>query len=109
METARAIQGMLEAAVADPYARGHEARVPGMRVGGKTSCAGVEWEPGDDTADRPQTRYCSFVGMLPMEAPRMVVLVGVESIAGSTGPYSEAAAPYFARLAPRLLELAEMR
>lgn len=112
VETARAIQGMLEAAVTDPAARGHEARVPGQRTGGKTSCgAGLPTPPIDVYSHRRTSVYCSFVGMLPMQEPRLVVLVGVETPYGPQDliAYSQAAAPYFARIAPQLLELAAQR
>lgn len=105
-ETARAVRDMLESAVTDDGATGTSARVPGVRVGGKTSCA---WETGsfseEQHANRSQSSYCSFVGMLPMEAPRVVLLVGLEAPIGSWEGYGAAAAPFFARLAPQLLEL----
>ena len=130
VETARSVQGMLEAAVVHPDATGHEARVDGVRVGGKTSCGSVApmrtIEVDEIPTLRPSSYYCSFVGMLPMDAPRLVVLVGVETLdfpmrqdtdRSAAGPdarlgpnsYRTAAAPDFARLAPRLLELADMR
>lgn len=109
VETARAVRDMLEAGVAE-VARGYEARVPGMRVGGKTSCRdATEVQTLDVRASRPRSLYCSFVGMFPMEAPRVVLLVGVETLdfVRDHPSYRLAAAPFFARLAPELLELAD--
>lgn len=99
--SALAVREMLEAAVYRGDGTGHRAQVPGMRVGGKTSCE----------SNFSGGAYCSFVGMLPMPSPRFVLLVGVETRAypAGRGGYAGAAAPDFARLAPELLEVVSRR
>jgi cell division protein FtsI (penicillin-binding protein 3) len=73
---------------------GAGARIAGVAVAGKT---------GTWTIDE-HTKYADFVGILPAEAPRFVVLVGLESSAqGYTG--GSIAAPAFARLGAKLLAL----
>jgi cell division protein FtsI (penicillin-binding protein 3) len=71
---------------------GHGARITGVDVAGKTGTAPLD---GDAT-------WGDFVGALPADAPKYVILVGVESTqAGYTG--GKIAAPAFARLATKLL------
>ena len=71
---------------------GHGARIDGVSVAGKTGTY-----PQDDGG-----RYGDFVGIVPAEAPRFIILVGVESrAAGYTG--GTVAAPAFARLGAKLL------
>ena len=88
---------MLEGAV-DERARHRRSAPasPALRVAGKTGTA--EWDlPGGQ-----EGRYASFVGFVPAEAPRFVILVGVEH--ANDGPSGgEAAAPVFSRVAARAL------
>ena len=42
--------------------------------------------------------YASFVGIVPADAPRFVVLVGVDGVTGAGG---KVAAPVFAKIAAR--------
>jgi beta-lactamase regulating signal transducer with metallopeptidase domain len=99
-ETARAVLGLLEQAVADERATGKQARVAGVRVAGKTGTA--DWTaPGG-----AQGLYASFVGILPADRPRYVILVGVESPRGTADGDASGgtvAAPAFARVAARAL------
>jgi cell division protein FtsI (penicillin-binding protein 3) len=95
-ETARIIVGMLGEAVNGEHGTGRNARVPGVRAAGKTGTAA--WElPGG-----AEGRYASFVGMVPEEAPRWVILVGVEQ-PKDEGSGGDVAAPAFARIATRAL------
>jgi cell division protein FtsI (penicillin-binding protein 3) len=92
-EASRTVMTMLEGVV--DSGTGKAARVPGVRVAGKTGSA--EYEIAGATR-----LYASFVGIVPAEAPRYVILVGVES------PREDAwggtvAAPVFARIAARAL------
>jgi len=97
-DTARMLTSMLETAVAGERATGKLARVEGSRVAGKTGTA--EWT----TADGREARYASFVGFVPADRPRFVVLVGVESPKDGA-PGGHVAAPAFARIAARALAL----
>jgi cell division protein FtsI (penicillin-binding protein 3) len=89
--TAAQALGLLERAVAREDATGHPAAAAGVRVAGKTGTVRLE----DGT-------FGVFVGIFPVEAPRYVVLVGVEA-SGDGYSGSTLAAPSFVRVARRLL------
>jgi len=76
------------------------AQVPGFTVAGKTGTAQkVDRVTGGYSADK---RVASFVGFLPAEAPRLVILVVVDEPQGQT--YGGlVAAPVFARIAEQSL------
>jgi cell division protein FtsI (penicillin-binding protein 3) len=90
---------MLEGAVQGEPATGKAAKVDGVRVAGKTGTA--EWTTPDD--DKKHI-YSSFVGILPADAPRYVILVGVEA-PRDDAPGGKVAAPAFARIATRALSV----
>jgi beta-lactamase regulating signal transducer with metallopeptidase domain len=90
-ETARAVAGMLARVVDDPDGTGHAARISGVRVAGKTGTAGTA---------TPDRYYASFVGIVPADAPRYVILVAFDHVDGGGG---NVAAPAFAALATRVL------
>jgi cell division protein FtsI (penicillin-binding protein 3) len=83
---------LLERAVSREDATGHPAAMPGVRVAGKTGTVRLE---GGGT-------FGVFVGILPVEAPRYVVLVGIEA-AGEGYSGGTLAAPSFVRVARQLL------
>jgi cell division protein FtsI (penicillin-binding protein 3) len=87
---------MLEETVAGDPATGKLARVAGVRVAGKTGTGEFSSPGGDDSV------YASFVGIVPAEHPRFVILVGLESPRGGASG-GTAAAPVFARIAARAL------
>ena len=96
-DTARAVVAMLEQAVSGDEATGKAARIAGVRVAGKTGTA-------DFLPDGSQGVYASFVGIVPADHPRFVILVGVESPRGGTdAPGGKVAAPAFARVAAKAL------
>jgi cell division protein FtsI/penicillin-binding protein 2 len=93
-DTAATVVGLLEAAVGDG-GTGKLARVPGLRVAGKTGTAELRDRDGGESI------YASFVGTVLDREPRYVALVGlVAPREGGTGP--KAAAPAFARIAAAL-------
>jgi beta-lactamase regulating signal transducer with metallopeptidase domain len=95
-EVARTVIGMLEGVVTGERSTGKLAAVAGVRVAGKTGTA--EWDlPGGGRGI-----YASFVGMVPVERPRFVILVGVEGPRDG-GSGGKVAAPAFARVAARAL------
>ncbi len=96
-ETARAVTAILENALGSEHTTGTRARVAGVRVAGKTGTA--SWE----VAGGREGVYASFVGFAPVEAPRFVVLVGVEQ-PREDGSGGTVAAPAFARVTTRILE-----
>ena len=89
--TAAAILTMLEGVVSSPEGTGHGAHIDGVRVAGKTGTAATAG---------PDRYYSSFVGIVPADAPRFVVLIGFD---GVTEPGGVAAAPVFATIAARAL------
>lgn len=89
-DTARTMMAMLARVVNDADGTGQAARIDGIRVAGKTGTA----------QSRGGRYYASFVGIVPADAPRFVVLVGVD---GVTGAASKVAAPVFAKIASRAL------
>jgi cell division protein FtsI (penicillin-binding protein 3) len=95
-ETARAVVAMLDEAVNGESGTGKLARVDGARVAGKTGTAAWDLPGGGEG------RYASFVGIVPADAPRYVILVGVEQPRGE-GWGGSVAAPAFSRVATRAL------
>ena len=95
-ETAHAVLAMLDEVVNTERGTGKRARVDGARVAGKTGTAGWDLPGGGEG------RYASFVGIVPEQAPRFVILVGVEQ-PKDDGSGGEVAAPAFARIATRAL------
>ncbi|HEV3105636.1 MAG TPA: penicillin-binding protein 2 [Trinickia sp.] len=98
-ETAAALRAMLEATT-DDDATGRAARVQGYRVGGKT---GTAWKHAGTGYAKGKYRAL-FVGIAPIDAPRLVVAVMIDEPArafyGST-----VAAPVFASVAGSALRL----
>jgi beta-lactamase regulating signal transducer with metallopeptidase domain len=96
-DTAQAVLGMLERAVDGKNATGKAARVQGVRVAGKTGTS-------DLNESNTSQVYASFIGIVPADAPRYVILVGaVDPQEGKWG--GAVAAPAFARIAARALAL----
>ncbi len=78
---------------------GHNAAVDGYRVGGKTGTAN---KLGEDGRYTEQTR-ASFVGMAPIDDPRVVVAVVVDAPAFDYRTGGLAAAPVFAEIMEQAL------
>jgi cell division protein FtsI/penicillin-binding protein 2 len=72
---ARDVRSMLATAVAE--GTGTKAQIPGYEVAGKT---GTAEKPLPDGSGYSKTDYvASFIGMVPADHPRLVVLVAVDS------------------------------
>jgi beta-lactamase regulating signal transducer with metallopeptidase domain len=95
-ETARAVTAILEGAVNREESTSARARIRGVRVAGKTGTASWDLPGGGEGI------YASFVGFFPVEAPRFVVVVGMEQ-PREDGNGPTVGAPTFARVATRLL------
>jgi cell division protein FtsI (penicillin-binding protein 3) len=92
--TARAIASMLETAV--EQGTGRRAAVPGYRVAGKS---GTAQKPLASGRGYSLDEYvASFAGFAPAGAPRVVLLVVVDSPRGRGYYGGEVAAPVFARI-----------
>ena len=92
--TARTVLRMLENVVHSKLGTGKNATVEGYRVAGKTSTAQKSGKKGYDDSQW----YSSFLGALPARAPRVVIMVSVDSPEGAHYG-NDVAAPSFSRLA----------
>lgn len=97
-ETAQTMLRLLSSVVQERIGTGKNARVPGYVVAGKTSTA----QKAGPSGYYEDQYYASFVGTLPADNPRAVILVSVDNPEG--GHYgNEVAAPTFARVASALM------
>ena len=98
--TARAVRSMLESVVTAERGSGKGAAVSGVRVGGKTGTS--DPRPECEVCPHGVGAFANFVGIVPIDAPRWVIYVGVgDSQKEGTG--GTIAAPVFARVAQRAL------
>jgi beta-lactamase regulating signal transducer with metallopeptidase domain len=100
-ETAHAMMAILDEVVNSERGTGKRARVAGARVAGKTGTSSWDLPGGGEGI------YASFVGIVPEESPRFVILVGVEqpkNDGDGVGGWN-VAAPAFARIATSALAL----
>lgn len=89
-QTAAEVLAMMERVVTDADGTGGAAAIDGVRVAGKTG-----------TSQRGARRYyASFAGIVPADAPRYVVLVGIDGVTDGGG---KVAAPVFAKIAAKAL------
>lgn len=96
-QTTRTVVRMLEQVVEGEAATGKRARVEGVPVAGKTGTA------SEADASGKEARYASFVGIVPSDRPRFVILVGAQVTGRDDATGGSVAAPAFARLAARSL------
>jgi len=100
-ETARKLVEFLEGVV--ERGTGREARIPGVRVAGKTGTAQRPLEGGGGYA--PGEFVASFVGFLPAEDPELLCLVVVDTPREGGHYGGQVAAPVFRRVVERVLSL----
>ncbi len=91
-ETARQVTELLAQAIGAEST--NKALVPGYRIAGKTGTASIPISGGLD----PNATIASFVGFLPTEDPRLVILVKIDKPQTSEWG-SQIASPVFASLA----------
>ncbi|HEX7451480.1 MAG TPA: penicillin-binding transpeptidase domain-containing protein [Polyangiaceae bacterium] len=98
--TARTVRSMLESVVTAELGTGKAAAVSGVRVGGKTGTS----DPSPDCEVCPHgvAAFANFVGIVPLDAPRWVIYVGVAD-SQKEGTGGTIAAPVFSRIATRAL------
>lgn len=96
--TAKVLTGLLERAV--EQGTGKRASIPGYRVAGKTGTA----QKFDVSADRYSSTKLigSFVGFVPVEQPRLAILVIIDE-PQTVGWGGVVAAPVFRRIAEQVL------
>jgi cell division protein FtsI (penicillin-binding protein 3) len=99
-DVAQVVRGMMELTT-DDGGTATNARVPGYRVAGKTGTAQkVDAVTGGYSSDK---RFASFVGFLPAEDPRLVILVTIDE--PKKGVYGGlTAAPIFSRIAGQSMQ-----
>jgi len=98
--TAKTLRDMLEGVVSRERATGRAAAVAGVRVGGKTGTS------DSDCCEEGRSTFASFVGIVPIDAPRWVIYVGVgKPNKQGQGTGWTVAAPAFSRVATRALSL----
>jgi cell division protein FtsI (penicillin-binding protein 3) len=97
--TADTVVEMLTAVVHSKDGTGKKAKIDGYEVAGKTSTAQKANPEGGYFEDQ---YYASFIGAVPADSPKLVILISVDNPEG--GHYgNEVAAPTFARLGGRAL------
>jgi cell division protein FtsI (penicillin-binding protein 3) len=102
-DTAHAVMTMLERVVTSDKGTGRAAHVEGHRVAGKTGTADLPRPAGAPAPKEGEEEYyASFVGAVPADHPRYVILVGAEA-SRAHGYGGTVAAPVFARIATRAL------
>lgn len=99
-ETARAVVKMMENVVIK--GTGKSAQLSGYRVGGKT---GTAQKVSDNGGYYGSARICSFVGIIPIESPRYVVVTVVDEPQGSNAYGSTVAAPVVKAVMENLVTL----
>lgn len=101
--TARAMRRMLENVVIQGTAK--QGRIPGYRVGAKTGTA-YKAENGKYTF--PRKYIASFIGIVPMSAPRFIVAVMIDEPSGRYHYGGQVAAPAFVGIATQALQSANV-
>ena len=83
-KTSEIMCGMIESVVTEGTAK--NAAVAGYRVGGKTGTS-EKIDIFDENGQRVRDKIVSFVGLAPMDDPRYIILVALDTPSTSTGIY----------------------
>ncbi len=99
-KTAADMRAMLELVVSGAHGSAKRAQVAGYRVGGKT---GTAYKVENGRYAMPRKYIGSFVGMVPMSAPRFIIAVMIDEPTGPAHYGGQVAAPAFAAIATNAL------
>ena len=83
-ETSAIMRELIESVVTEGTAK--NASVEGYRIGGKTGTS-EKIDIFDENGQRVQDKIVSFVGIAPMDDPRYIILVALDSPSRDTGIY----------------------
>lgn len=83
-ETSKTMCQLIESVVTEGTAK--NAQVVGYRIGGKTGTA-EKTDQKDENGQQTRDKIVSFVGIAPMDAPKYVVLVALDTPSSSSGYY----------------------
>lgn len=83
-ETSRTMCGLMESVVTEGTAK--NAQVAGFSIGGKTGTS-EKIDVFDENGQRVTDKIVSFVGVAPMDDPRYIVLVALDTPSRETGIY----------------------
>ena len=83
-ETSQTMRTMIESVVTEGTAK--NASVAGYRIGGKTGTS-EKIDVFDENGQRVQDKIVSFVGIAPMDDPRYIILVALDTPSRETGIY----------------------
>lgn len=95
-QTAAQMREMLEMVVSGKDGTAKKAQIPGYRVGGKT---GTAYKVENGRYAMPRKYIGSFVGMVPMSAPRFIIAVMIDEPTQNGHFGGSVAAPTFAAVA----------
>ncbi|HEY0587967.1 MAG TPA: penicillin-binding protein 2 [Pseudoduganella sp.] len=95
-QTAAQMREMLESVVSGKDGTAKKAQIPGYRVGGKT---GTAYKVENGRYAIPRKYIGSFVGMVPMSAPRFIIAVMIDEPTQNGHFGGSVAAPTFAAVA----------
>ncbi|SFG03393.1 cell division protein FtsI (penicillin-binding protein 3) [Duganella sp. CF458] len=95
-QTAAQMREMLETVVSGKEGTARKAQIPGYRVGGKT---GTAYKAENGRYAMPRKYIGSFVGIVPMSAPRFIIAVMIDEPTQNGHFGATVAAPTFAAVA----------
>lgn len=101
-EACREVLRISESVITDRDGTGNKLKVPGLRLGGKT---GTAQKTGADNKVGSGGYVANFVGFVPVDQPKYVVLVMVDQPKGKSIYGGSVAGPVFVDIAKTLLHL----
>jgi cell division protein FtsI/penicillin-binding protein 2 len=100
-ETADTMLGLMEAVIQEDYGTGHSLKIDGYRLGGKT---GTAQKLGQGASKSSPAYVSSFVGFVPAQQPRAVILVMIDHPKEGVYYGGAVAGPVFKSIAEAVLK-----